>query len=212
LDYLTLEAHDRSVTGKKVKALRRKGLLPANVYGHNVPSRAIQLDAVRFSRLQPHITRSSLISLQVEGGAEHLVMIHRVQKDVLTGKPEHVEFFQVNLAERLTATVPLILTGLSEDVQRNQGLVLLHSLGSIEVLCLPGDLPESIEVPSDKLVEAGDAIYVRDLPIDRTKIEVRTDEDKMVASLAASQIVPEEEAPAAAGEAATTQGEQPSEP
>ena len=189
----TIVAHNRSMTGKKVKALRRDGLLPANVYGHNVPSQALQIDANDFLRLQRFLSASSLIGLKIDGGAETQVMIQNIQRDFRTGRSRHIEFFQVNMLERLTASIPLVVVGFSEDIRKNDSVVLLQELTSLEVTCLPGDLPASIEVPGDKLLEAGDAVYVRDLAIDRTKIEVHSGEDEMIVSLAASKSRPEEE-------------------
>lgn len=201
--YHTIEAHNRSVTGKHVKALRRSGLLPANVYGHNVPSKALQIDAATFSRLETRLSANSLVDLKVEGGTELLVMINHIQHDALTGRAKHIEFFQVNLLERLTATVPLVITGISEAVEKNESLVLLHELEALEVSCLPGDLPLSIKVACGGLAEAGDTIFVRDLAIDRTKIEVRSNEDARIVSLAASHAAPLEETVSAAEPAAS---------
>jgi large subunit ribosomal protein L25 len=207
--YLTLEAHPRSVLGKRVKSLRRRGLLPGNVYGHNVPSQALEVDAHAFQLLQRHVTASSLLQLRIDGGEERPVMIHHVQRDFRTGRSTHIEFFQVNMNERVTTNVSLTLTGLSEGVRKNEGVVLLQELDSIEVTSLPGDLPGSIEVPVDRLKEAGDAIYVRDLILDRSRIEVRTNEDDRVASLAARHVRLEEEAveEPVAGEAVEGAGE-----
>ncbi len=210
MEKLTIDAYGRTVTGKKVKALRRKGLLPANLYGHNVPSQSLQVDTTTFMRLQPHLSATSLLTLKVDGKAESLVMIHRVQHDSLTRRPKHIEFFQVNAAERLTASVPLVLTGVPEAARNNDGFVLLHELASLEVTCLPGDLPSAIEVPCVTLVEAGDAIFVRDLAIDRSKITVRADGATMIVSLATSQIAPEDQV-APAAESAPSEAEAASE-
>jgi large subunit ribosomal protein L25 len=141
-------------------------------------------------------------------------MIHRIQRDYRSGHSNHVELFAVNMLERLTASVPLVVVGTPESVRRNEGVVLLQDLDTLEVYCLPGDLPTSIEVSVENLLEPGDAVYVRDLKIDRSTIEVRTHEDERVAGLAAAQIRPEEEAeqPAVTEEAtAEGEGEAPSE-
>jgi large subunit ribosomal protein L25 len=210
---LMLEARPRSVTGKKVKKLRHQGLLPANVYGHNVPSQALEIDAHAFTLLQRHLSASSIIDLKVDGAVKP-VMIHRIQRDYRSGHSNHVELFAVNMLERLTASVPLVVVGTPESVRRNEGVVLLQDLDTLEVYCLPGDLPTSIEVSVENLLEPGDAVYVRDLKIDRSTIEVRTHEDERVAGLAAAQIRPEEEAeqPAVTEEAtAEGEGEAPSE-
>jgi large subunit ribosomal protein L25 len=213
---LTIEARPRAVVGKKVKSLRKRGVLPANVYGHNIQSQALELNAHDFSLLQRHLSASSILDLVVDGGGPRPVMIHRTQRDVRTGQPSHVEFFQFNPLERLTASVPLVLAGQPESVRRGEA-VLLHEMTQIEVTCLPADLPERIEVPIDKLTQVGATVNVGDLVFDRAKIAIKAHADEVVASLTAPQIVEVEEvaaAPEAAEEAPEaaegTAGEQPS--
>jgi large subunit ribosomal protein L25 len=189
----SIEAQARTVVGKKVKSLRRTGVLPANLYGHGIQSQSLQLDAHRFSLLQRHVSASALIDLSVDG-ATRPVMIHRVQRDVRTGMPTHVEFFQVNPKERLTATVPLVLIGEPDLVRRGEA-VLLHDVTSVEVTCLPDDLPALIEVPTAALAAVGDSIHAGDLAYDRAKITLKTPAEERIASLVAPQIYVEEEAP-----------------
>jgi large subunit ribosomal protein L25 len=202
--HLTLEARPRTVTGKKVKALRRRGLVPANVYGHNVESHAVEVSAHDFALLQRHLSASSIIDLRLDGTAR-AVMIHRTQRDFVTGKPNHIEFFQINMLERLTASIPLVLVGHSEALRRNTGVVLIQDMSTIEVVSLPGDLPTSIEVSVEHLEHVGDAIHVRDLKVDRTKLEIRASDDDRVAGLSASQMHAAEEE-AGAVEKAVTEG------
>jgi large subunit ribosomal protein L25 len=208
-----LQAAPRTIVGKKVKVLRRQGLLPANVYGHNVPSQPLQVDGHEFTLLQRHLSSSSIIDLTVDGGAVRPVMIHRTQRDFKSGRPNHIEFFQINMSERLTASVPLVLVGESEAVRRGDGIIMLQELDTIEITCLPADLPGSIEVSITDLAEPGDVIRVRDLHVDRSKIEIRTHEDDRVVSIAAAQMRAEDlEADAAvAEEAAQESAEAPQE-
>jgi large subunit ribosomal protein L25 len=206
MSHLTLEARPRTITGKKVKILRRQGLLPANIYGHNVESQAVEIDAHEFTLMQRHLSASSIIDLKVAGTAR-AVMINRTQRDFATGKPNHIEFFQINMLEKLTASVPLVLVGHSEAFRRNAGVVLIQDMNTLEVTCLPGDLPTSIEVSVEHLTNVGDAIYVRDLKLDRIKLEIRASEDDRVAGLSASQMhAVEEEAGAAESAVSAAEG------
>lgn len=204
--HTTVHARPRSVLGKKVKDLRRKGILPANVYGHNRPSQALELDAHSYNLLQRHLAPNAIVDLVVDGTPARPAMIHRTQRDVRTGLPLHVEFFQVNPREKLTATVPLILVGESEGVKRG-GLVLLQEINNLEVTSLLSDLPTAIEVHIDVLQQAGDAVLVRDLPIDREKIEIKAHPDDRVVSLTAPQIYEEPETAAATAEPAAAEPE-----
>ncbi|MDB5076752.1 MAG: large subunit ribosomal protein [Chloroflexi bacterium] len=207
MSHLTLEARPRTITGKKVKILRRQGLLPANIYGHNVESQAVEIDAHEFTLMQRHLSASSIIDLKVAGTAR-AVMIHRTQRDFATGKPNHIEFFQINMLEKLTASVPLVLVGHSDALRKNAGVVLIQEMNTIDVTCLPGDLPTSIEVSVEHLTNVGDAIHVSDLNVDRSKLEIRANADDRVAGLSSSQMhAAEEEAGAAESAEAGAEGE-----
>ena len=170
----TVKARPRSVQGKKVKTLRRQGILPANVYGHNKQSLALELDAHQFSLLQRHLPQNAVVNLVVEGeeSVPRPAMIHRTQRDIRSGKPIHVEFFQINPRERVTVSVPVILSGEPEVVRRGEA-VFLHELHAVEVTSLISDLPQAIEVPASALQKIGDIVLVQDLPIDRTRVEVK---------------------------------------
>ena len=189
-----VQARPRSVLGKKVKTLRRKGILPANVYGHNRPSQALELDAHAFSLLQRRLPPNAVVDLVIEGEGSKArpAMIHRTQLEARTGRPIHIEFFQIDPRERLTASVPVVLVGEPEIVRRGDA-VLLHEMHMLEVICLLSDLPHAIEVPASALQYIGDAVRVQDLPIDLTRIEVKAHADDVVMSLRAPQMQREEE-------------------
>ncbi|HWE64066.1 MAG TPA: 50S ribosomal protein L25 [Chloroflexota bacterium] len=192
----TVEVRPRSVLGKKVKTLRRKGILPANVYGHDRPSQALELDAHTFNLLQRHLPSNAIVDLVIDGARPRPAMIHRTQRDVRTGLPIHVEFFQINPRERLTASVPLVLVGESEAATRGDA-VLLQEMHTLDVSSLLSDLPHAIEVHLDRLREPGDAILVQDLEFDRSRVETRANPEDRVVALTTPQIYEEPAAPAA---------------
>ena len=129
--------------------------------------------------------------IEGEGSKARPAMIHRTQRDVRTGLPIHVEFFQINPRERLTASIPVVLVGEIEAVRRGEA-ILLHELTTLEVSCLLSDLPVAIEVPASALQAAGDSIRVRDLPVDRTRVEIKAGPDEIVLSLSSPQRQEEE--------------------
>lgn len=198
----TVQARPRSVVGKKVKTLRRKGILPANIYGHNRASQPLELDAHAFNLLQRRLSANGVVELAIDGGRPQPAMIQRTQRDVRTGQPIHVEFFQINPRERLTAHVPLVLMGEPEAVRRGEA-VLLQELMSIEVSCLLSDLPEALEVHLSHLKQLGDAILVRDLAIDQNRVEIKANLDDRVVSLTGVQAYEEPETVVAASGAAS---------
>ncbi len=206
MKHASLAAEPRTILGKKVARLRRTGKLPANIYGHNVPSRAITLDAHDFGLLYRHLLPTTIIDLRVDGQA-HPVLMDRATADPRSGRLIHVEFKQVNLLEKVHATVPVVGVGTPEPVSAGDAL-LLQSLDVVTVSALPDELPPSIEVDLSVLVDLHSAIHVRDLSYDRSKIEVLTPADDLVFKLTGAQlreIIEEEEAAAAAEEAAAVE-------
>src|SRR5437870_2563738 len=144
MKHANLMAEPRTVLGKKVARLRRAGQLPANIYGHNVPSTAITLDAHDFDLLYRHLLSTTVIDLRVDGQMRP-VLLAKADVDPRTGRLIHVEFKQVNLSETVHATVPVVGRGQSELMARGEA-ILLQSLDAIDVSALPDDLPPDVAV------------------------------------------------------------------
>ncbi|HVC79263.1 MAG TPA: hypothetical protein VNL35_02025 [Chloroflexota bacterium] len=89
---IVIQARKREVTGRKVKNLRKTGVLPANFFGSHVPSQALELDAHAFGLLQRSLSSTMVVSLEIEGEAPRQVTIHHTQYSVRNGAPTHVEF------------------------------------------------------------------------------------------------------------------------
>ena len=161
----TLEATKREVLGKKVKVLRSKGITPANVFGHGIESASLQIDT---SQLRPILARagtSTLVSLKLKGEKNpRVVMVRDVQKNNLTGELLHVDFYQVKLKEKMTVEVPLVFVG-EAPAAKIADTMIHHLLHSVEVECLPLDMPHSLEVDLSSLVDVEHAIHVKDIPL-----------------------------------------------
>lgn len=190
-----LAAQRRTVSGKAVQRLRREGILPAVVYGHGHPSESIQIDARVFDDLRRHTSRNTLIDLCVEAGRPRPVLVHDVQRDPLTRRTLHVDFFLVTMTEELVVDVPIVLTGESPAVDKHGG-TLFHAIDSIKVRALPGDLPTSVSVDVSTLESFDDALHVRDLALP-AKVTLVTDPDETIAKVLPPRVVEEEAAPAA---------------
>ena len=190
-DRVVLEANSRTILGKKVKNLRRSGRLPATVYGHAVTPASIDVDARQFRNVHSKVGDTQLIDLVLDGANPRPVLIHTTQIDPRRNTAMHVEFYQANLNVKLTARIQIQITG--EAPASRQGLMVLSTLDTVEVECLPTDLPAHIEVDISGLEEVGDAIHVRDLQLDRTKCEVKTPDDEVVVHIVAPQARAEEE-------------------
>ncbi len=190
MKHATLAAEPRTILGKKVGRLRREGKLPANIYGHNVQSTAITLDAHTFGLLYRHLLPTTVIDIDVDGQTRP-VLLAKATTSPRSGQPIHIEFKQVNLREKVTATVQIVGVGESEMIARGDG-ILLQSLDSIQVSALPDDLPADVEVDLAALVDFEAAIHVSDLKVDRSKVEILTARDELVFKLTPPQIRDEE--------------------
>ncbi|OGL73808.1 hypothetical protein A3F28_01700 [Candidatus Uhrbacteria bacterium RIFCSPHIGHO2_12_FULL_57_11] len=157
-----LAATSRKITGKAVGTLRRSGRVPAVVYGGGNAVRNLEVEAVAFGKIYAAAGESSLVDLAVDAGAPTKALIQDVQHDPVTGKVIHADFRAVKMTEKLKAEVPVVFVGESPAVKESGG-VLVKSLGSIEVECLPGDLVHEIEVPLVSLKQFGDLTRLRDL-------------------------------------------------
>jgi len=160
---LKLTTQKRKITGRKVKKLRREGILPANIYGKNVKSLAVQLQLKSFLPVYQQVGKTGLVELKVEGEEKpRPVLIHNVQLYPVTDQPIHADFYQVSLKEKVTASVPVELVGESLAVKEKIG-ILIQPLGEIEVEALPTDLPEKIDVDISGLKNVDEAVVVGDI-------------------------------------------------
>jgi large subunit ribosomal protein L25 len=181
MDKLSLKAQKRTIAGRKVKSLRREGILPANVFGKNVKSQAIQIDLASYLKLYKEAGETSLVELEVDG-AKLPVLIHNTQVDPVLGTPLHVDFLQVNLKEKVTAQVPVELTG--ESPAEKQGLgTVVQQINEVEVESLPADIPDKFEIDISGLVEVDNMIQVKDIKIDEKKVEIKDDAEQIIAKV-----------------------------
>lgn len=206
-----LNAEPRTILGKKVKQLRRKGLLPANVYGKGLASKALQVPVSEFQTIFKQVGETGLVELKVEGTV-HPVLVKNLQMNYSSRTPLHADFYQVNLKEKVKTMVPVELIGEAKAVTEKIG-VLLQTLNEVEIEALPDRIPENIEVNIEALAEIGAGINVGDLKL-AEGITVLTDPGITIARITEQQkeevaAVPEEVP--AEGEAAAEEGSKPTE-
>ncbi|HEX6976892.1 MAG TPA: 50S ribosomal protein L25 [Patescibacteria group bacterium] len=209
---ITLNTQVRKVTGRKVKALRKEGIVPGNIYGKNVTSEAVSVDEKEFLSAFEKVGETGILNLKV-GKTTRPVLVHNIQAHAVSGKPLHVDFMQVNLKEKITAQVPVELVGESPAQKSGLGTVVLL-LGELEVESLPTDIPEKFSIDATKLTEVDQVIKVSDLDYDKKKVEVKAEADEIVVKVEPPQkeevvAAPVVEAPVE-GEAAK-EGEKPAE-
>lgn len=198
----SVKASKRTTLGRKVRALRRTGVVPANIFGKKIKSLAIQIEIKSLKEILKKAGETNLIDVVVEGEKTHPVLVAGYSQDPVSGSLLHVDFHEVDLKVKTTAMVPLKATGESEAVKAGNVLVLQHN--EIEVEALPADLPNEIQVDITTLTEVGSTIHAKDLNLDRTKVKLMVEDEDVIATV--QEPAQEEELVAEApaeGEAAT---------
>ncbi|OGM23449.1 hypothetical protein A2961_01830 [Candidatus Woesebacteria bacterium RIFCSPLOWO2_01_FULL_39_21] len=210
MDKVVLKSQDRKVTGRKVKNLRKVGLLPGVIYGKDIKSIPVAVEFREFEKVYEKAGETSIVEL-VLGSSKKPVLIHNVQRNPVTDQPVHADFLQVNLKVEVNATVPIEVIGESPAQKSGLGTIVLQ-LGEIEVRALPLNLPDKFIVDVSLLEEVDQAILVKDLKYERTKVEVKTEPNQIVVKVEPPQKeevveVPKAEVEAKAEEAQPQEGE-----
>lgn len=196
-----LNAQRRTVLGKQVKHLRREGILPANIYGNQQDSVAVQVDAHEMERALKSHGATQLYQLVIApDGAQETVIVRHITRQPATNFIQHIDFFHVKMTEPMRAKVPVRLTGEAPAVKIHDG-VLIQSLDYAEVEALPTDLPEALELDISDMEDLNTSRHASALKLPR-KVTLLTPEDEIVVSIQAPRVVaeevPAEEQPAAA--------------
>jgi large subunit ribosomal protein L25 len=189
---MDLSVKTRDILGKKVKALRKEGLIPAELYGHGFKNVHVTVPAKEFAKLYKVAGATTLVTLLIEKEKKS-VMIHEVGRDAVTDEIIHVDFHQVRMDELVKALVPIEFTGEAPAV-KEKGAVINRSMSEIEVEAFPQDLPHGIAVDLSVLTDLDQSIYVKDL-VHPKGVTFLVDPETAVAT--ATEPLPEEVAEAA---------------
>jgi len=162
----------------KAKHLRADGKIPAVVYGKNFENKSIALDKIIFSQTFKAAGTSNLIELAIDGDKPFKTLVHDLEKDPITGEIIHVDFFKVNMKEKIHAEIPLHFVGDSPAVMNLEGS-LITPVDTIEIECLPADLPSAIEVDIAILDDFEKNIKISDLNIPEG-VEVQNDPEEII--------------------------------
>jgi len=178
MEPLELQASIRTVLGKRVRHLRKQGLLPVNLFGHGMESIPLQVETKAFQNILAKAGTNTLITIKIDGSkSSYLALIHGVQRHAISGQLLHADLYRVRMTEKVRLSVPLVLVGEAPAV--NLGGILLHSLDVVEIECLPKDLIHHIPVDISRLTEIGSAIYVKDLDVGEN-ITIHADPEELV--------------------------------
>ena len=188
---ISLNAKNREERGKNAsRRLRAAGLVPVTVYGGGGESTSATVTKREFAALIRHHGRNTIFTLDVEGTAGP-VKIADVQIDPIKGFLVHADLMRVSMTEKSKFEIPIKIVGESEGVKLSGGIMDIPT-HSLDVRCLPGDLPSVVEVDISHL-GLGDHLSVKDLKLG-DKIEILTDSETVIVNIVAPRV---EEAPAA---------------
>jgi large subunit ribosomal protein L25 len=188
---LQIAVDARTASGKATKRLRAAGIVPGVVFGKKAGSVPVQLEAKAFEALYREAGRTSIIKVKVDGGRETSVVIKSVQRNPLTGRVLHVDFFAPDLTHEMQADVPIVFGGEAPAVEATGG-TLFTSLDHLKVKALPADMPHEIPVDVSSLVDLDVAIHVRDLAF-AENVTILNDPDELIAKVMPPRVEEEPE-------------------
>jgi large subunit ribosomal protein L25 len=186
---LTLSAKKREIKGKKTKTIRQKEIIPAVLYGPKIKNINLEVDLKEFNKIYQQAGESSLIQISVDD-KKFLVLIQAVEIDTLSQKPIHIDFYQPNLDEEISATIPLVFDGQAPAVKELSG-TLVKNIYELEVKALPQNLPHEIKVDINGLKTFDDAVLVKDLLVNQT-VKIIKDPEETICFVSEPENVEEE--------------------
>lgn len=185
---LVAKARDTKV---KAAAVRRQNMIPAVCYGKGFDSKSIQLEYQAFRKAYKQASTTQVLNLNIDGDKVP-VLIHEIVYNPISDRFDHVDFLQIDLKKKVTATVPVELVGIAPAIKNFNGVVTLTK-HEIEVKCLPMDIPHEIKVDVSKLENIGDAIHISDLVLG-DKVEILDDLSETLVSVSQVEEFVEKEA------------------
>jgi len=212
MDQLELKVTRREVLGKKVRFLRRQGITPVHVFGHGIESETLQCSTAELKPVLTEAGATGLISLKL--GSEKKarnVITREIQREPRSGALLHVDFYQVRMEDKVRMEVPIVIVGEAPALKLKENM-LAHELNTATVECLPGNIPNHIEIDVSSMEEAEQAIRVEDIKLDEG-IVILNDPEQMIVKISTrpvekvAEVVAEEEGAVTAEAAEAPEGE-----
>jgi len=175
-----IKAEPRTILGRKVKNLRKQGILPATIYGYELDPISIQINTKEIEKVFDEVGESGLVEILVEDKVLP-VLLRNPQYGAVSDDLMHIDCYKVNLKEKITATVPVELIGESPAVKA--GNILVQISNEVEVEALPADLPDNFEIDISILEDLEQVITVADIKIGTDKVEMVTPGDQVIVKL-----------------------------
>ena len=184
---LNITVEKRDILGKKVSNLRKAGITPLHLYGSGIDPQSLQCDTVELSKIISQAGTNIPVTVKVSGSKDDsLCFIREIQYHPVTDRLIHVDFFRVDVEKSVRAEVPIMLEGTSPAV-RSAGGTLLQPLQTVTVEALPLDVPASLILQADLLIDFETKLYVSDITVD-SSIQIINDSEELVASVVAPRV------------------------
>ncbi|MEK7086760.1 MAG: 50S ribosomal protein L25 [Patescibacteria group bacterium] len=177
---MELKIAERKILGKRVKSLRKQGLIPAEIFGHGIPNKHITVPAKDFGKIFKEAGEHTIINLAAEGEKKIPALVSEVQYNTLKGEILAVDFHQVRMDEKIQTKVPVEFKGEAPAVKN--GFVVLNVLNEIEIEALPTKIPHRIEVDLNSLETPGQSIRLTDLKIP-ADVKILTPADAVIVTV-----------------------------
>jgi len=187
MDVHSVKLSPRTLIGKKVSVLRRQGLVPVHVYGVKIEPASLQVEDQTLIRLLAQVGTNIPVSVEYDGGdKENICFVREVQRHPVSEDIIHVDFLRVDVSQKVSAEVPIILDGAPPGVTQMGG-VLLQNLQTLLVEALPMEMPSAFNVDITILVDFEKTIVVREVAVPEG-VEILSDPDEMIARVTAPRI------------------------
>ena len=204
-DRLTLTLQTREALGRKVKALRRGGMVPVHLYGPNIASQSLQCESRELIKVLAQAGRNNPVTITVQGEKEeHLAFVREIQWNPIRGDLFHVDFLRAELTQRVAAEVPVVMVGDSPGARQAMGTVV-QQLRTVNVVALPLEMPSQLTLDLSTLTEPDGVLRAGDASLPE-RATLLTAPDTVVARIQVAR------AEAFEGEAEAPEADAPSEP
>lgn len=177
---IELKVADREAANPAI--LRKKGFIPAVLYGKGIANKILQVKTGEFEKVYQKAGESLLIDLAINSEKPVKALIKDVQQNVITDNIQHIDFYQVNMQDKINTEINLVFTGVAPAIKELNG-ILVKNTTKIEVRCLPSDLIKEITVDISGLKTFDDLLYAKDIKLP-AKIELITDASIVIAQVA----------------------------
>ena len=174
---------------KNPRMLRREGFIPATLYGPGSQSISLQVCQKEFSSL-PYGSHSHVLELELDDKTTVNILIRSIERKIIKNETLNIQFYKVDMNKLVTVSVGLKYVGLAPAVKA--GGQLLELFQEVQIECLPGQIPDNLEVDLSKLEKIDDAIHFKDLNIPNY-VKIVNSPDEVVVKAVTSKVKATEE-------------------